>query len=298
MKILKWIGIALVSLIIIVAAIFLFQIRNAENLIQRTVEIKPVQMTIPDDSVSLAIGEIWVRALCADCHNSDLGGKMFVDDPDLIGTIYTPNITKGQGGIAYYTDENWLSSLRHGVSPTGKPLMIMPSQEFTKMRAEDIGGIIAYMKTVPPVDRTNGQTEFKPFAKFLVSIGAFGDLFSYDVIDHQAPIPENITDETPYDRGKYLSLVTGCQSCHGEALSGQVTPDPNSPPSANLTPGGNLANWSYDDFTSFMHSGKTKEGKIIDTKFMPWQAYSHLPEEELEAIFTYLKSQDALETTQ
>lgn len=297
MKILKWIGIILGSLVVIITAIVFFQIRKAENLMARTVDIKPVTMTIPEDSAALAIGKKWVTTLCNDCHNTDLGGKVFIDDPTL-GKIFTPNITKGEGGIAYYSDLNWLGALRHGIAPTGRTLMIMPAHEFTFMRKEDIGGIIAYMKTVTPVDRVNGQTEFSAFAKILLSAGAFGEsMFPYDVIDHQAEIPENTIDQSPVDRGAYLSLVIGCQSCHGAALTGSTPPDPNSPPAPNLTPAGNLANWSYDDFSNFIHSGKTKEGKTLDTKFMPWQAYSHLPEEELEAVFSYLKSLDALETT-
>ncbi len=297
MKILKWTGIVLVSLIVIIAAIAYFQIRKADSLINRTLEIKPVSMQVPGDSSSLAIGKKWVTSMCAECHGVDLGGRMFLDDP-TIGTLYAPNLTRGEGGISYYTDSNWLGALRHGISATGRPLMIMPAHEYTLMRADDIGGVIAYMKTIPPVDRINGESSFKPFAKFLLSVGAFGDIFTADIIDHQAPIPSPKIDQTPFDRGAYLSIVAGCRNCHGETLSGKLTGDPNSPPSSNLTPGGNLANWSYDDFATFMNTGQTREGKTIDNKFMPWQAYRKLPGEELEAIFTFLKSLDPLETTQ
>lgn len=276
MKILKWMGI-------------IIQIKKADSIVQRTLDIRPLQMDIPTDSVSLAIGKKWTISMCAECYGADLGGQMFIDDP-MIGTLYAPNLTSGEGGIGYYSDNNWLGALRHGVSATGRPLMIMPSQEYTKMRAEDVGGIIAYIKTVPPVDRTNGETAFKPFAKFLLSIGAFGDLFGADVIDHHAAIPENVIDQTPFDRGEYLTSITGCKGCHGSDLSGMASGDPNSPPAANLTSGGNLASWSYNDFSEFLKSGNTKEGKIIDNKFMPWKAYGKLPDEELESIFTYLKS--------
>lgn len=298
MKTLKWIGIIIGSLAVIIVAIIFYQINEAERLLERTFDVEIVPMRIPNDSTSLAIGEKWVKALCADCHGTDLGGKMFIDDPELIGNLYAPNITTGEGGIAYYTDKNWLGALRHGVSPSGRPLTVMPSLDFSQMREEDIGGIIAYMKTVPPVNRTNGETAFKPFAKVLLAVGAFGELFSADGIDHQAPIPKNVADETPLARGEYLVTITGCWFCHGETFSGKVPGDPNSPPAPNLTPGGNLVSWTYDDFSTFMHTGKTKEGKEVDTKFMPWQAYSNLPEEELEAIFTFLKSLEALETTE
>ena len=76
-------------------------------------------------------------------------------------------------------------------------------------------------------------------------------------------------------------------------MNGKSTGDPASPPASNLTPGGNLGNWNYDDFVSFGQTGKTKEGKEINPKFMPWKAMGRLPADELEALFTYLKSLEA-----
>ena len=296
MKILKWIGIAVVSLLIILAALVFFQIKKADKIIGRTVKIEPVLMEIPNDSLSLAIGAKWATTLCADCHAEDLGGKMFIDDPAL-GKLYAPNLTRGEGGLAYYSDKDWLAALRHGVSPTGKPLLIMPSKSFAQMRAEDIGGIIAYLKTVaPPVNRPNEEGGFKPFGKLLIAMGAFDHEFGVNMIDHEAPIPANIADQTPKDRGKYLSSVIGCESCHGKNLSGKIPSDPNSPPAPNLTRSSNISSWSYDDFSNFLKTGTTKEGKVVDNIFMPWKAYGRLPEEELEAVFTFMKSLEPAET--
>ena len=296
MKTLKWIGISVLSLLIILAALVFFQVKKAEKIINRTVKIDPVPLTIPNDSLSLVIGKKWVTTLCADCHGDDLGGKMFIDDPGL-GKLYAPNITRGEGGLAYYTDKDWLAALRHGVSPTGKPLLIMPSKSFAQMRVEDIGGIIAYLKTTaPPVDKPNEEAGFKAFGKLLIAMGAFDHEFGVNLIDHEAPIPANTIDQTPKDRGKYLASVIGCESCHGKNLDGKIPTDPNSPPAPNLTPGGNLGSWSYDDFSAFIATGVTKEGKTVDNNFMPFKAYGKLPEEELVAVFDYLKSLEPMES--
>ncbi len=294
MKILKWIGITVLSLLIIIAALVFFQIKKAEKIISQPIEIEPVLMEIPNDSLSLAIGKKWVTSMCAECHGDDLGGQKFIDD-ETIGKLYAPNLTPGEGGLAYYTDKNWLTALRHGVTPTGRPMMIMPSKDFARMRAEDIGGIISYIKTIPPVDRPNEENSFTPFAKLLVAMGAFDKDFSVYHIDHEAPVPANTADQTPFDRGEYLTTVIGCVSCHGKTLNGMPASDPNSPPASNITPGGNLGSWSYDDFTAFLQTGVTKEGKSIDNVFMPWKAVNKLPDEEVEALFTYLKSLDPLE---
>lgn len=289
MKAIKWIGIVLLSLFIIIAIFAFIQIKQAENRLTKAYDIDPIPLVVSDDSVSLSIGKKWVKSQCAECHGDDLGGKPFINDP-AIGTLYAPNLTKGEGGLSYYSDKDWLLALRHGVSSTGRALMIMPSLEYTQMYKEDITGIIAYIKTVKPVNRMNGTTEFKPFAKFLLAMGAFGDVFGVEKIDHKATVPERPESETVLDRGAYLSIVGGCTYCHGKELSGKATGDPASPPASNLTPGGNLGNWDYNDFVSFAQTGKTKEGKEINPKFMPWKAMGRLPANELEALFNYLKS--------
>lgn len=255
----------------------------------RSINVEPVLMEIQNDSMSLRIGKKWVNSICAECHGSDLGGNTVIEDP-MIGRLYAPNLTRGIGGIGFLDNDNWLAALRHGISATGRPLVLMPSMEYTKMRKEDIGGIIAYLRTLPPVDRVNKESTFKPIAKFLLSAGVFGNLFGADVIDHKAPIPENKNHETLADRGEYLTEIIGCKGCHGESLTGKYTGDPKSPLASNLTPSGRFGNWTFKDFYTFIQTGKTREGKKVINRYMPWQAYSRLPESELKAIYTFLKS--------
>ena len=288
----KWIGIIAGSLILVLVAFIFFHIERAENLIHRSMNVEPVLMEIQNDSMALRIGKKWVNSICAECHGPDLGGNTVIEDP-MIGRLYAPNLTRGEGGIGYLDNDNWLAALRHGISATGRPLVLMPSMEYTKMRKEDIGGIIAYLKTLPPVDRINKESNFKPVAKVLLSAGVFGKLFGADVIDHEAPIPENRQHETPEDRGEYLTEIIGCKGCHGESLTGKYTGDPKSPLASNLTSSGSFSEWTFDDFYRFMYTGKTREGKLVTNRFMPWKAYSRLPDDELKAIYKFLKSLDA-----
>lgn len=285
----KWIWIITGSFTIVLAAFIFFHIERADNLMHRSIKIEPVLMEINNDSTALRIGKKWVTSICAECHGTDLGGHTVVEDP-IIGRLYAPNLTRGKGGIGYLNNEKWLAALRHGVSATRRPLVLMPSVEYTKMRKEDVGGIITYLNTLPPVDRINQESAFKPMAKFLLSLGVFGNLFSADLIDHQAPIPENRKNETLAERGAYLTEIIGCQGCHGATFTGKYTGDPLSPKAPNITPAGNFSNWDYEDFIKLMNTGRTKDGKAVNNRFMPWEAYSRLPENELKAIYTYLKS--------
>lgn len=58
-----------------------------------------------------------------------------------------------QGGVgATYTDADWERAVRHGVRPNGQVLLIMPSHHFNHMSDEDLGAVLAFLKTFPPVD--------------------------------------------------------------------------------------------------------------------------------------------------
>lgn len=61
----------------------------------------------------------------------------------------------------------------------------------------------------------------------------------------------------------------------------------------NLTPHETgIGSWSIEQFTLAMREGKFKglsEGRTLLPP-MPWESFSHLTDEELSAIFTYLKS--------
>jgi hypothetical protein len=73
-------------------------------------------------------------------------------------------------------------------------------------------------------------------------------------------------------------------------LNGGIPGDPVSPPAPNITTSGNLGKWSLDQFRETMRGGKTPEGKILNPKFMPWVGVGAHDDEELEAIFNYIKS--------
>lgn len=62
---------------------------------------------------------------------------------------------------------------------------------------------------------------------------------------------------------------------------------------ANLTPDqSGIGNWTEEQFIRAMKEGKWKglENSRDLLPPMPWAAYSHMPDEDLKAIFTYLKS--------
>jgi len=296
-RISKWIGIVFGGLIaLLIVAVFGLWL-GAKARLNKIYDIPVETVAIPTDEASIDEGKRLVSIYCADCHTSNLRGQDAFNDP-LLGRVGIPNLTRGEGGVgAQYTDADWVRSIRHGVGPDGKPLFFMPSQDFYHLSDEDLGQIIAYVKSVPPVDHVNPGVVIKPVGGALVMLGAFGDVIHAELIDHTAPRPVAPQPGVTAEYGQYLADSFGCRNCHGDALSGGKPSDPASPLAPNLTPGGALAAWSESDFTRAMRTGVKPDGQVLDPVYMPWPAVSRFTDDELKAIWLYLSSLPALPTT-
>lgn len=288
-KFLKWFGIVIGVIILIAAIAVFFIIGNLEKRSEKKYEITPLAITVPADSASLARGaEIGI--ICTGCHESDFGGKMMFEDPSM-GSVYSPNLTSGKGGIgATYTDADWVRSIRHGVNPAGRPLLIMPSKDYHHLGQKDLECLIAYIKGLPPVDRENGKTELKMLAKIIAGVGGFGDMYSAEILDHKAKFEDAPPPSESAIFGDYMVKISGCRSCHLDNLGGGKSPEPNAPPVPDISSGGNIGKWSAEEFIQAMRSGITPEGKKLDPIYMPYKEIGKLPEVHLKAIHAYLLS--------
>lgn len=228
-----------------------------------------------------------------DCHGQNLAGGPFIDDP-AIGRIYAANLTAGNGGIADFTDIDWVRAIRHGVGPDNKPLLFMPSQEFYYLSDADLGDLIAYLKSVPPVDGPEPDSSPGPLGRVLFLAGEF-PLVPAELIDHDAPRPSAPSPGVTVEYGQYLAV--GCTGCHGTGFSGGPIPGvpPEWPPAANLTPSGELATWTEVDFITTMRSGVTPDGRELNSDFMPWPTISRLTDDELKALWLFLQQLPAKE---
>ncbi len=289
-RVLKWLGILLIALIGIVVLASLIGYFVSERRIDQTYTLADEALTLPTDAAGLAEGQRLVTMRgCTDCHTPDLGGQAFIDDP-MLGTIATANLTSGQGSAtAGYSVADWEQAIRHGVKPDGRGLLIMPSYEYAGLSDEQVAQMIAYLQTLPPVDRVPAEPVLKPLARALSLAGQL-PLLPAEMIDHDAAHVASVPAAASAEYGAYLS--TTCTGCHQRNLAGGVVPGsaPGDLPSANLTPAGNLAHWSLDDFKNTLRTGTTPEGKELDPAIMPWPIAAQMTDVELEAIWLYLKS--------
>jgi mono/diheme cytochrome c family protein len=294
-KVLKWIGIVLVSLVglVIIAGFAFYTIGNTR--LKKTYDFPPSNITIPTDEASIAFGKHRAETLCESCHGQDLSGGNLMDDP-MMGVLDAPNLTTGEGGIGqeYTSDEDYVRAIRHGIDPEGKPIFMPAVYSTSQLSDQDLGAIIAYLKTIPPVDNTTRGQQFKPVAKILFGAGQFPKL-PVEVVSHDIHVnaPEGGVN---VEYGGYLVSTNDCQECHGQDLAGAEYPDPTvTLITPNITPGGEVGFWSEEDFINTIRTGATPGGHQLNNEHMPWETYRLFTDDELKAIYVYLQSLPKLE---
>lgn len=229
---------------------------------------------------------------CADCHTADLGGQVMVDAMPF-ARVPAPNLTAGREGGAF-TDAQFEQAVRHGVGPDGRGLFIMPSAEYTYLSDHDVASILAYIRTLPAVERELPARSFGPVGRMVAAMGKLP--FQDEVIaaDPKARHLERPTAADPLALGHYLTRL--CTGCHGLDLAGAPARDASMPAGANLTPAGNLKNWTLDDFRTVFATGRTPEGKQLDPNVMPWKVIGQAQPEEIAAVWAYLQTIPAKES--
>jgi len=294
-SILKWIGIVLGSLIglLLIVGVVLFVIGNSR--LNKTYDFSPSNITIPTDATSIEYGKHRAETLCQGCHGEDLSGVENWFDGGPLGTIDSANITAGVGGIGNeFTTEDYVRAIRHGIDREGKPIFMVAVTSTSHLSDEDLASIIAYIKTVPPVDHTTRGKHFTPLAKILLAAGKLSKL-PVEVVSHDVHVsaPERGVS-TEY--GKYLVNTNDCRQCHGSNLNGGPFPNPTIKKiSPNLTPGGEPGLWTEEQFINTIRTGATPGGHELDPELMPWKTYSKFYDDELKAIYMYLQSLPKLE---
>lgn len=288
-RVLKSIGIGFAGLLgLLVVAVVVLSLLGGRKLNQEFV-VAPDPVTVESDTAVLERGQYLVSVSCAGCHGDDLGGTAFFEDPAL-GNIPAPNLTSGQGGaVAAYSEADFVRAIRHGVTPDGKPIMIMPATAFWHLSDADLGAIIAYVQSAPQVDNDPGDKELGLLGRVLVGAGAL-DVLAAEHIDHTVPRPAAPAQQVDATYGEYLTNVSDCRNCHGTALTGGQPPEPGAPPAPSLTTGSELADWTSDEFIATIRTGTTPDGRSVNPAFMPWPEYGRMTDEDLTALFLYLQT--------
>jgi cytochrome c553 len=288
MKMLKWAGLSLLAIVVLALGVVY---GLTEMRFRRTYSSPEHPIPVITDAQTLARGEhlATIRG-CADCHGPGLGGQVFLDIP-ILARLYATNLTSGAGGVAEaFEPVDWERAIRHGIRPDGKPLLFMPSHEFYPLSDEDLSALVSYIESLPPVNNEKTPNRVGPLGRFLVAAGQIDTFVPAELIDHDAPRPTAPSPGRTAEYGGYLA--TGCVGCHGANFSGGRIPGapPEFLPTANLTPHPTgLADWEEADFIRLMREGRRPDGSQVDPQ-MPWQGLGRMTDDELAALWLYLRS--------
>lgn len=290
--ILKWVGIALgIALgLPVLATLVLYGMGQAR--LNKKYDVPAEIIAIPNNAESLLEGKrIFQYRGCEACHGEQLQGLVYLDNP-AIGQVITPNLTTGQGGIgAQRTDEDLIRAIKNGIRPDKTPLLFMPSTEFYFLSDAGLGKVLAYIRSVPPVDNEPKPSSLS-FTGFVV-MNIIKDItfIPAELIPQDKPAPLAPEPGVTVQYGEYLSM--SCKVCHRLTLSGGEIPGfPAEWPAApNLTSGagGRLPNWGEAGFIEIIRNGE-KHGRRINPNYMPWKSYRHMNDDELRAVYAYLMS--------
>lgn len=290
-KFLKWLGIIVGGLLGVLLLALGVVYLLSEVRLHKTYDVKPEAVSIPGDTEAVAEGKrLFATRGCADCHKENGAGGDFIDDP-LLGRVSASNLTAGQGGVGgTFSDADWVRAIRHGIDPDGKPLWIMPANEFNGINDHDLGALIAYVKSLPAVDSENPENQLGPLGRILL-VAEQIPVLPAEVIDHNAPRPVTVVVGVTQEYGAYLAQT--CSGCHGATFSGgQIPGVPMEPPyPANLTPdpATGLGQWTEADFFKAIRQGQRPDGTTISPG-MPWANFAQMSDTELSALWLYLQT--------
>ncbi|MER2995935.1 cytochrome c [Pontibacter populi] len=312
-KVLKIAGYSVVAILAVIAAGVIYMQYAFPN-----VDAAPT-ITIKKSPEMIARGEYIANhvAVCIDCHSErdwskfagpikpgthGKGGDRFDQTMGFPGVFYAKNITSDkETGIGSWTDGELYRALTAGVSKDGDPLFpMMPYNAFRQMREQDLHAVIAYIRTLEPIKNEvpKSDPDF-PFNLILRTMPATPE-----------KLPEPVLD-SPVAKGKYLFTMASCGECHTPNDKGKVVEGmylaggaefqfPNGAilRSANITPDkeAGIGAWTEDDFVNRFKQNLEPEmanRKIAPGEFnsiMPWQMYAGMKEEDLRAIYQYLKT--------
>ncbi|UHG94257.1 c-type cytochrome [Spirosoma oryzicola] len=252
--------------------------------------------------------------VCIDCHSTrdwsrfagppvagttGKGGDRFGPEVGFPGTFYAPNITPS--GIGQWSDGEIIRAIASGVTREGKAIFpVMPHPAYGRMDVEDVKSIVAYVRTLKPIDNAVPASEADFPMNFILNTIPQKPAFQ---------TKPDTTDVLAY--GGYLVNAAGCTECHsqqdqGKAIAGLefaggrefVIPG-GKVQSANITPDTKtgIGQWTKEAFVARFKAYDPARGYMAPEvkpgdrqSLMPWTMYAGMTESDLGAIYTYLKT--------
>jgi len=287
-RVIRFVGWALLVLVVVGLVAAAAAHLLAQRKLNRSIDVNVAPVAFASDDASLARGKYLFRSRgCGECHGDNGAGRLLIDDPGGL-RVWTPNITTGPGSaVTKYTETDWVRTIRHGVKPDKRPIMIMPCEDYNRFTDADVAAIVAYVRSLPAVQGETGRVEMPLIVKALYAAGVIPD--APQRIDHTLPPAKAVAEGPTPEHGAYVANM--CKGCHGETFRGGKIPGspPDWPPAPDLTSSATYAAYdNVDRFRAMLKSGKRPTGEAI--KVMPFPSLAALNDTDVEALYAYLRT--------
>jgi mono/diheme cytochrome c family protein len=278
-RLLRWMRYVAGALTLLVVAAVIFVYARSEWILNRRWHIPATEITVPTDSASVALGlRLATLRGCTGCHGPRLEGSIAGDIPH-VARIVAPNLARLARS---YSTVDLERSIRHGVKPDGRSVVLMPSVMFFNLSDADLGAIIAYLRSVTPATDTLPSTEIYLPGRAGLVLGKYQTMAGQ--IDHAAA---RIPTPRPGDSvalGNYL-VHTSCTECHRADLRGGPMGNEQAP---NLAI---VAGYSRTDFTHLMRTGEPMGQRTLQMMAkVAKKRFSHFTDDEIGGVYAYLRS--------
>jgi hypothetical protein len=225
------------------------------------------------------------------------GGGIAIHELDSTfpGRIVIPNITPN--GLKDWTDQEIARAVTKGIRKNGDTLLpTMPYDVFSKMTGYDVDAVIAYIRTLKPI-----ETNY-PKRELFIPASMFGPL---PANDYTTNIKPDTADKIKY--GGYLVSIAGCKSCHtpveGMPNAGKLFAGGNEDKfptftvrAANITPdtATGIGGWTEAMFIAKFRNNSTPENLSRNAgkqnTAMAWSFFGTMRDSDLKSIYAYLRS--------
>lgn len=242
---------------------------------------------------------------CGFCHSIDgritspLSGGRVVSDAH--GEVQGPNITSANSGIGTWTDVDLRRALRGNIRPDGSEISSELHRGFEWLADTDVTAITAYVRTLAPINHEIQPRRLSFWQRN--TTGLFNTRFEV-----KGYVPA-IGSQFKLEYGQYVvDHVARCGSCHTkpggvvaseEYMAGgreiSFDGDYKSAPNITMSTKSGIGAWSESDVEEYLRTGKTPEGREVDTRFCPVQFYARAPAEQIAAVVAYLRTIPAVE---
>jgi mono/diheme cytochrome c family protein len=226
------------------------------------------------------------------------GGELFSREFGFPGNFYSKNITPY--ALNNWSDGELYRAITMGVSKDGSALFpVMPYHNYGQMADVDVHAIIAYLRTLKPITSTIPVREIDPPMNFIIN-----------TMPHKNTPAAAIPAQGTLEYGQYILTMASCGDCHTQQVKGAPVEGMEYAGgfefkmpgyvvrSVNITPDAEtgIGNWSkqqfvqrfkmYEDSSYKPHAIKQGEFNTV----MPWNMYATMTEEDLGAMYDYLKT--------